>query len=62
MKPTFCRNCKFYRSREHFTNECHRHPPLIYLDVEGEVDSTWPTVGDDDWCGDGEEDLDENIS
>lgn len=59
MKPVFCCNCKFFRSRELFTSECHRHPPMIYLDFEkereGEVTSTWPTVDDDDWCGDGED-------
>lgn len=57
MNP--CKECRFYKDRF-----CYRSPPQIYQriyyehgdsDPSYELESAWPTVGENDTCGEFQE-------
>ena len=48
-----CSTCRFFRNEE-----CHRHPPTVhsgtwgsYIFMLNTYSTEWPSVNDDDWCG-----------
>lgn len=52
-----CENCLFFKQTEDLTEhtdrvwiqgDCRRHAPIASL----KSDDRWPTVQNDDWCGD----------
>lgn len=44
-----CRDCRF---RRFATNECHRHAPIATGGMMSEVQTIWPVITQDNWCGD----------
>ena len=50
-----CKNCKWFASgvgAVGFDGECGRYPPRLFVTDNGEsVNSLWPDVKKDHWCG-----------
>lgn len=44
-----CRDCIHRRVA---TLECHRHAPLVTGGLYSAVETVWPLVAEDNWCGD----------
>lgn len=49
MAQMCCRDCYF---RKTATLECHRHAPLITGGLHCETQTLWPTITEENWCGD----------
>ncbi len=49
-----CKTCKFFFDKEKGYAEgiCRRHAPITNVSFTSYIN--WPTVTDDDWCGDWE--------
>lgn len=48
-----CRNCKFaVMGNDPLHRDCRRRSPLVTGGMMSNVETVWPTVGPDDWCGD----------
>lgn len=49
-----CRNCKFLivRDCDDPNGDCHRRSPLVTGGMMSSVETAWPSVNLDDWCGD----------
>ena len=48
-----CRNCQFLirRDRDDPSGDCHRRSPLVTGGMMSCVETVWPSVNLDDWCG-----------
>jgi hypothetical protein len=48
-----CENCLYYEKNEDLpTNgRCHRNPPQVVTDDEGDPYTMWPFVSKDEYCG-----------
>jgi hypothetical protein len=45
-----CSNCAYFRAVEEEGGNCHRYPPIWITTPEG-CGSDFPTVAEDDFCG-----------
>jgi len=61
MSDATCETCPWFRrARDGDWGECHKNPPTTILmhwpETGGEfLETVWPNVGLDDWCGEGRE-------
>jgi hypothetical protein len=49
-----CKECRFYDKYIHLSKRgtCCRYPPVpTGRDYEGDLETEWPIVHEDDWCG-----------
>jgi hypothetical protein len=55
-----CKTCRYYhpyegnaieRTEDYQAGDCRRYPPYVFLDSGDEPVSAWPTMSDDDDCG-----------
>lgn len=48
-----CKSCSFFvTEKNQSVGECHRYPPTLMPDDDGEVAIfTFPITGEDEWCG-----------
>ena len=53
--PRICANCCWLYSRDFpdgQINQCHRNAPIATGGMLSSVETVWPTVALNDWCGD----------
>jgi hypothetical protein len=43
-----CGDCRFWRQPD---NQCRRNAPLPMRGQQGTMDTAWPLVASEDWCG-----------
>lgn len=48
-----CRNCKFYDAGAEpgYDGTCHRRAPIVTGGMMSSVETLWPALGPDNWCG-----------
>lgn len=51
-----CKTCKWWKSMgiiddDAYVGTCQRYPPSIPVGISVGVDATFPSVHDDQWCG-----------
>lgn len=46
-----CRGCAFWQPHAPHLGECRVLPPVILRSPNGEHETWWPEVAEDDWCG-----------
>lgn len=49
-----CSNCKYWVrvDCDDPTGNCHRRAPLVTGGMMSSVETVWPSVNKDNWCGD----------
>jgi hypothetical protein len=52
--PTKCAACKWWTLPVEGVGDCVRHPPVVILNGDRDIESWWPETEYDDFCGEAE--------
>ncbi len=46
-----CESCRWYEPPLTSLGHCHKNPPMVFGNPDGEYMSDFPEVDPEDWCG-----------
>ena len=55
---TNCETCRWFDGSPDLLGHCHKNPPRIFGNPDGEYMSDFPVVDPEDWCGQWKERID----
>jgi hypothetical protein len=50
-KPDICCRCRYYSDECSISGWCRRHSPVVLCNAGYGIETHWPVVQADNWCG-----------